>query len=292
MKKNETFLAYLFILPAALVIIVFHIFPTVYSWYVSLFNWDLISPAGEFVGLGNYKKLFADADFWKALLNTLYFALGTIPLSIACSFAVAYGLSRRIRGLSFFRTVYFLPVVTSVNAVAMIWLWIYHPDAGILNWFLGFFGVAPHKWLLDPDWAMPAVILMSVWKSLGYNIIIFLVAILSIPREYYEAAGIDGASGFSLFRHITLPLVMPAIFFVSLVSLIGSFQTFTQIYMLTPDGGPLKSTMVIVYYLYQNAFVFFKAGYASAISFVIFVIIFTLTLLQNKYWGEKIDYEN
>jgi len=292
MKKNETILAYAFIFPAALVIIVFHIFPTLYSWYISLFDWDLISKTKEFVGLANYSKLFSDPDFLKSLLNTVYFAAGTIPLSIVIAFTVAYGLSRKIKGLSFFRTVYFLPVVTSVNAVAMIWLWIYHPDAGILNWFLGLFGVSPHKWLLDPVLAMPAVILMSIWKSLGYNIIIFLVGILSIPGEYYEAAQIDGASGFQIFRHITLPLVMPAIFFVSLVSLIGSFQTFTQIYMLTPEGGPLKSTMVIVYYLYQNAFVFFKVGYASAISFIIFLIIFTLTLLQNRFWGEKIDYEN
>lgn len=292
MKKNETFLAYLFILPAAIIIILFHIFPTVYSWYISLFDWDLISKTKEFVGTGNYIKLMSDPDFWKALLNTVYFAAGTIPLSIVLSFAVAYGLSRKIKGLSFFRTVYFLPVITSVNAVAMIWLYIYHPDAGILNWFLGLFGVSPQKWLLDPVLAMPAVILMSVWKSLGYNIIIFLVGILSIPSEYYEAAEIDGASGPKIFKHITLPLVMPAIFFVSLVSLIGSFQTFTQIYMLTPEGGPLKATTVIVYYLYQNAFVFFKMGYASAISFVIFVIIFTLTMLQNKYWGEKVNYEN
>ncbi len=292
MKKNENILAYAFIFPAALVIIVFHIFPTLYSWYISLFDWDLISKTKEFVGLANYSKLFSDPDFLKSLLNTVYFAAGTIPLSIVIAFTVAYGLSRKIKGLSFFRTVYFLPVVTSVNAVAMIWLWIYHPDAGILNWFLGLFGVSPHKWLLDPVLAMPAVILMSIWKSLGYNIIIFLVGILSIPGEYYEAAQIDGASGFQIFRHITLPLVMPAIFFVSLVSLIGSFQTFTQIYMLTPEGGPLKSTMVIVYYLYQNAFVFFKVGYASAISFIIFLIIFTLTLLQNRFWGEKIDYEN
>ena len=136
------------------------------------------------------------------------------------------------------------------------------------------------------------VIIMSIWKSLGYNIIIFLIAIMSIPKEYYEAAEIDGANAWQTFYGVTLPLVMPSVFFVSLVSVISAFQTFTQIYMLTPDGGPLKSTTVIVYYLYQNAFVFFKAGYASAISFIIFAVIFTLTLLQNRYWGERIHYEN
>ena len=292
MKKHETRTAYLFILPAAIVIFAFHLFPTIYSWYISLFNWDMISKNREFVGLDNYTKLFFDADFWKAMLNTLYFAAGTIPLGITLSFTIAYGLSRKIRGLAFFRTVYFLPVVTSVNAVAMIWLWIYHPDAGILNWLFGLFGIPPQKWLLDPLLAMPAVIIMSIWKSLGYNIIIFLIAIMSIPKEYYEAAEIDGANAWQTFYGVTLPLVMPSVFFVSLVSVISAFQTFTQIYMLTPDGGPLKSTTVIVYYLYQNAFVFFKAGYASAISFIIFAVIFTLTLLQNRYWGERIHYEN
>src|SRR3989339_350195 len=253
MKKNDNFIAYVFLLPSIIIISVFHIFPTVYSWYISLFNWDLISKHKEFVGLANYNKLLMDADFWKSLFNTVYFAVGTIPAGIILAFLIAYGLSKKIKGLSILRTIYFLPVVTSINAVGMIWLWIYHPDAGILNWFLGLFGVSAQKWLLDPVLAMPAIMLMSIWKSLGYNIIIFLV---------------------------------------TLVSLIGSFQTFTQVYMLTPDGGPLKSTMVLVYYLYQNAFVFFKIGYASAISFVIFLVIFTLTILQNKYWGEKIHYEN
>jgi len=285
-------MAYVFLFPALIIIAVFHIFPTLYSWYISFFDWDLISKHKEFVGFANYGKLLVDADFWKALFNTVFFAVGTIPAGIILAFLIAYGLSKQVKGLAIFRTVYFLPVVTSFNAVGMIWLWIYHPDAGILNWLLGLFGVSAQKWLLDPVLAMPAVMLMSIWKSLGYNIIIFLIGILSIPREYYEAAEIDGASGLAVFRYVTVPLVMPSVFFVTLVSLIGSFQTFTQVYMLTPEGGPLKSTMVLVYYLYQNAFVFFKIGYASAISFVIFVIIFTLTILQNKYWGEKIHYEN
>ncbi|MCX5776164.1 MAG: sugar ABC transporter permease [Candidatus Firestonebacteria bacterium] len=292
MKKNDNFTAYLFLLPSIIVIAGFHIIPTVYSWYISMFNWDLISKHKEFVGFANYGKLAVDLDFWKSLFNTVYFALGTIPAGIILAFLIAYGLSKKIKGLNIFRTIYFLPVVTSINAVGMIWLWIYHPDAGILNWLLGLFGVSAQRWLLDPVFALPAVMLMSIWKSLGYNVIIFLVGILSIPREYYEAAEIDGASGFAVFRNVTLPLVMPSVFFVTLISLIGSFQTFTQVYMLTPEGGPLKSTTVLVYYLYKNAFVFFKIGYASAVSFVIFVIIFALTLLQNKYWGERIHYEN
>lgn len=290
MKKKEQLLAYLFILPAASIILVFQLFPTIYSWYISMFEWDLIAEVKKFVGIGNYISLFSDKEFWQSLLNTFYFAAGTIPASIILSLIVAFCLNSKIRGMSFYRTIYFLPVITSINAVAMVWLWIYHPDVGLLNYFLGIFGISAQRWLLDPFWAMPAVILMSIWKNLGYNIIIFLVGLQSVPREYYESAEIDGAGDFVIFKYITLPLLMPTIFFITLISLINSFHTFTQVFMLTPDGGPLKSTSVIVFYLYQNAFVLFKMGYASAVSFVVFIIVFILTLVQNKFWGEKIHY--
>jgi multiple sugar transport system permease protein len=290
MKKKEEIMAYIFLLPAGVIILVFHIFPTFYSWYMSLFNWDIILNVKKFIGLKNYFYLFSDAEFWKSLFNTFYFAIGTIPTSIVISLIIAICLNSKIRGLSFYRTIYFLPVITSMNAVAMVWLYIYHPDVGILNYLLSIFNISPQKWLLDPVWAMPAVILMSIWKNLGYNIIIFLVGLQSIPKEYYEAAEIDGASGIKIFRYITLPLIMPVVFFIALVSLINSFHTFTQVYMLTKDGGPLKSTSVIVYYLYENAFVFQKMGYACAISVVVFIIIFSLTLIQHKLWGEKIHY--
>lgn len=289
MRKKEQILAYLFLLPAGVIILIFHIFPTFYAWYLSLFDWDGFS-AKKFIGILNYAYLLLDKEFWHSLFNTIYFALGTIPASITLSFIIAVCLNSKIRGLSFYRTVYFLPVVTSINAIAMVWLWIYNPEYGLLNYFLGIFSIHPGSWLANPVLAMPAVIIMSIWKNLGYNIIIFLVGLQSIPREYYEGAEIDGANDFQLVRYITLPLLMPTVFFITLVSLINSFHTFTQVLMLTPDGGPLKATSVIIFFLYENAFMFSKMGYASAISVVVFIIIFILTLIQNKFWGEKIHY--
>lgn len=291
MKKNEILLPILFLLPAASILLVFQIFPAIYSLYISFFEWDMIS-SPVFAGLANYITLSHDSDFWKSLLNTFYFAVGTVPTSIVISFLIAYALNRKMRGLAFFRTAYFLPVVTPMSAVTLVWLWIYQPDVGILNVSLECLGISPQKWLLDPSWAMPAVILMSIWKGLGFNVIIFLVGLQNIPRSYFEAAEIDGASWTQVFTNISVPLMTPTIFFVMIVSLIGSFQTFTQVYMLTPDGGPLKSTSVIVFYLYQNAFSYFKAGYASAIAVVVFVVIFILTLIQNKYIGQKVNYDH
>ncbi|MEI7905000.1 MAG: sugar ABC transporter permease, partial [Candidatus Firestonebacteria bacterium] len=174
MKKRDALTAWGFILPAFLVILVFHLIPTVYAWFISLYNWDNLSPK-TFIGLANYSELLKDGDFWRSLFNTAYFALGTIPASIIISIIIALCLNQNIRGLSFYRTVYFLPVITSMNAIAMVWLWIYQPEMGLLNYLLGLFGIASRNWLLDPVWAMPAVILMSIWKNLGYNVLILLV---------------------------------------------------------------------------------------------------------------------
>ena len=290
-RPAETRTAVFFLLPAFAVIFLFHVIPAFYAWYISFFKFDNLSPM-IFTGLSNYARLLKDEMFWKSLFNTFYFAAGTIPLSIIISVFIAVLLNQKIRGLSFFRTAYFLPVITSMNAVAMVWLWIFQPDIGLLNYILGFFGVSRINWLMDPVWAMPAVIMVSVWKNIGYNIIIFLVGLQTIPGEYYEAAQLDGAGDMQTFKHVTWPLLMPTVFFVTLISLINSFHTFTQIYMLTPDGGPLKSTSVIVFYLYENAFKNFDMGYASAISFVVFLITFVLTVLQNRFWGSKIHYGN
>ncbi len=290
-RPAETRTAVFFLLPAFAVISLFHVIPAFYAWYISFFKFDNLSPM-IFTGFANYSRLLKDGMFWKSLFNTFYFAAGTIPLSIIISVFIAVLLNQKIRGLSFFRTAYFLPVITSMNAVAMVWLWIFQPDIGLLNYLLGFFGVSRINWLMDPVWAMPAVIMVSVWKNIGYNIIIFLVGLQSIPGEYYEAAQLDGAGEAQTFRNVTWPLLMPTVFFVTLISLINSFHTFTQIYMLTPDGGPLKSTSVIVFYLYENAFKNFDMGYASAISFVVFLITFVLTVLQNRFWGSKIHYGN
>ena len=228
--------------------------------------------------------------FWKSIWNTIYYAALSIPLTIFLSMGIAILLNNPIRGLGFYRTAYFIPVVTSINAVAIVWNFIYHPEIGLLNKVIGWFGISPVAWLQDPNWAMPAIILMSVWKGLGNNIIIFLTGLQNIPKHLYEAARIDGANRWQQFVHITWPMLSPTTFFIFTMSVIGSFQVFSQVYMMTPRGGPLKSTMVVVYYLYRKAFDQFEFGYALAMAFVLFLIIFACTLFNKLYIEKKVHY--
>jgi len=206
------------------------------------------------------------------------------------SLIIAMLLNNPISAIGIYRTVYFIPVITSINAVAIVWNFIYHPDFGLLNKILDIFSIDPRAWLQDPTWAMPAIIFMSVWKGLGHNVIIFLAGLQNIPRHLYEAARIDGANRWQQFRHITWPLLSPTTFFIFTISVIGSFQVFSQVYMMTPRGGPLKSTMVVVYYLYRKAFEQFEFGYALAAAFVLFVIIFGCTLFNKLYLEKKVHY--
>jgi multiple sugar transport system permease protein len=250
----------------------------------------MIDPTKKFVGILNYAFLLLDSEFLRALLNTVYFTIVVVPASIIISLFFAVLLNNKIRGLSFYRLSFFLPMVTSINAIAMVWIWMYHPENGIINFVIAKLGFEPKKWLLSPNLAMPSVMIMSIWKNLGYNIIILLAGLTSIPKEYYDAGAIDGAGAFRSFYNITMPLLMPIIFFLSIVSMIYSFETFTQVFMLTPDGGPLGSTSTVVFYLYRNAFVFFKMGYASSIAVVLFFITFMFALIQHKVIGKKIHY--
>ncbi len=287
-KKND-WGAYLYLLPVIVILFVFHVFPIFMALGVSFYEWDLIGKP-EFVGAGNYTRLFDDPMFWKSIWNTIYYAAVSIPLTIFLSMGIAILLNNPIKGLGFYRTAYFIPVVTSINAVAIVWNFIYHPDFGLLNKILGLFGISPIAWLQDPNWAMPAIILMSVWKGLGNNIIIFLTGLQNIPKHLYEAARIDGANRWQQFRHITWPMLSPTTFFIFTMSVIGSFQVFSQVYMMTPRGGPLKSTMVVVYYLYRKAFDQFEFGYALAMAFVLFLIIFACTLFNKLYVEKKVHY--
>jgi len=288
---EESLTAYLYLLPATVILITFHFAPVFYAFYVSLLDWNYISPNPTFVGLGNYAALLKDADFLTSLLNTVYYVVGTVPTSMAVALFVAVLLNQKIRGLAWYRTAYFLPVITAANAVAIVWFWIYHPDySGLLNGLLDKVGLPIQSWLLDPKWAMPCIIAMSIWKGLGYNVVIFLAGLQNISAEYYEAAQIDGARGWQIFRHITWPLLSPTTFFVLIISVIGSFQVFSQVYVMT-RGGPLKSTLVVVYYLYKIGFEDFRMGYASSMAYALFVVIFVLTLLQRKYIGSRVHYQ-
>jgi multiple sugar transport system permease protein len=278
--------AYFFLAPALMPIFVFFFVPALAAFVLSFTDFDIYSLSDyrfiRFAGLKNYLQLFNDPLFWQAMRNTFYYVLVGGPFSIAVSLGTALLInSKLMRFQSFFRTVYFVPVVTTLVAVAVVWRFLYHPRFGLLNYGLSFFGIAPIDWLGDPLWAMPAVILMSTWKGFGYNMIIFVAGLQSIPTEMYEAARMDGASAWQQFKNITLPMLAPTTVFVSIVAMINNFQLFTEPYVMT-QGGPLNSTLSIVLLMYQQGFRWWNLGYSAAIAFVLFGVILLGSLLQSK----------
>lgn len=280
---------YLFLLPSVIAFLTFIAFPVAASLYLTFTKWDLLTPP-QFIGLKNYQFMFTgDPLFLQVVLNTLYYSFAAVPLSITCSLGLAVALNQRLKGVVFYRTLYFIPVVSSIVAVAIVWRWMYDADWGILNWLLSFLRIPPQNWLFDPYLAMPAVILMSVWKSLGYNMVLFLAGLQGIPDVYYEAAKIDGATSWRLFRHITLPLLSPVMLFVTVISVIGSFQVFGAIYIMT-KGGPLNATNVLVYHLYFQGFQELRMGYAAALAWVLFAFLFIMTLIQLRLSKEWVHY--
>lgn len=278
LRLRDAFWGYLFIAPSMLGVLMFTLFPVLAALGISFSEWNLITPP-RFVGLEGYRALLSDPVFGKVLLNTLYYTAGSVPLNLILALALALALNQKIRGIAVYRTAYFMPVVSSMVAVGLIWAWLYDTDYGLINALLAKLGLPPVAWLTSTEWAMPAVILTSVWKSLGFNMVIFLAALQDVPEGLYEAARIDGAGAWRLFRHITLPLISPAVFFVVVMGIIGSFQAFDQVYVMT-EGGPARATTVIVYYIWQNAFKFFKMGYASAMAYVLFLVVLLATLAQ------------
>ena len=283
-RLRNAFWGYLFIAPSMLGILAFTLFPVLAALGISFSEWNLITPP-VFVGLDGYRALLSDPLFGKVLLNTLYYTAGSVPLNLVLSLALAVALNQRIRGLALYRTAYFMPVVSSMVAVGLIWAWLYDTDYGLVNALLVRLHLPAIAWLTSTEWAMPAIILTSVWKSLGFNMIIFLAALQDVPEALYEAARIDGASAWRLFRYITVPLISPATFFVLVMGIIGSFQAFDQVYIMT-NGGPARATTVIVYYIWQNAFKFFKMGYASAMAWILFLIVLAATalLFRSSSW--------
>ena len=274
--------AHAFVLPALSVIGVFFFVPVAASVFLSLTDFDIYAVASRanlrFVWFKNYVGLLHDPLFWTALKNTVYFVAVGGPLSVAVSLAAALLLTAElVRGKSFFRTVFFLPVVTTLVAVAVVWRYVYHPRFGLLNAGLSWLGSGPIDWLGDPRFAMLAIILMAVWKNFGFNMIIFIAGLQNAPRGLYEAAAIDGAGRWRQFRHITLPLLAPTFLFVSVTTMIGYFQLFAEPYVMT-GGGPAHSTLSIVLLMYEQGFRWWNMGYAAAVAFVLFAIILSLTL--------------
>ncbi|MDI7247485.1 MAG: sugar ABC transporter permease [Bacillota bacterium] len=288
LQRAQTRRAYLFLLPNIAGFFVFILGPAVASLLLAFTNWDLLTPI-QFVGLANFKEMAGDRDFRQALWNTVYYTAASVPLSIAFSLMLALVLNKVVRGISFLRAAYFIPVISSTVAVAIVWMWIYEPEGGILNRLLSLIGIEGPQWLTDPSWAMPAVILMSVWKNLGYNMVIFLAGLQGIPSHLYEAARIDGANQWSQFWYITVPLLSNTTFFVVIMSVISSFQVFDQAYVMT-KGGPAGATMTVVYYLYQNGFQFFRMGYAAAIAWFLFVIVFAISVIEWRAGGRYVHY--
>lgn len=265
------------------------VFPLLYIIYLSFFEWNMVDPVKTFIGFGNYSRLIEDNDFIRSVYQTLYFTVGKSILSIVAALLIALLLNQKIRGIIVIRGFFYSPVVVSMIAAAMIWGYLFDPQVGPITQMFQAVGLTAPQWLDDPKWAMNSIIIMSVWKNMGYYAVIYLAALQGISQDYYEAASIDGATGVKQFFHVTWPLLMPATMLVVIMTVIHAFQVFAQVYVMTA-GGPLGSTNVIVYYLYEVAFQHFEMGYASAIGFVLFLIMFIVTLAQFKLMDKKMDF--
>jgi multiple sugar transport system permease protein len=280
----------LFLAPTILGLAVLSAGPIVASFGISLTDWDLLSPA-EFVGLDNFASLLADDRFLLALRNTVFFTATSVPLGLILGLGLALALDQPIRGIAIIRTAYFLPVVTSTTAIALVWLWIYSPQGGLLNAVLGTFGIPPQRWVSDTFWSMPSIVIMSVWQGLGTTVIIFLAGLQGIPQEFYDAAAVDGAGRWARFRHVTVPLLTPTIFFTGILAFIGAFQVFDQVYVLARPGEPTKTTITLVYFIYEAGFDHFKMGLAAAASWILFLIVAVLTILYFRSQRRWVHYQ-
>ncbi|MNH78199.1 Lactose transport system permease protein LacF [compost metagenome] len=286
--RKERIYGYLFILPPVLGLLIFTLFPVIYSFYGSLTDWDGLGQM-SFVGLSNFKDLFSDDLFYKAAFNTIYLMIG-IPIGLFLALLLALGLNRRIPGTTAFRVIYYVPVISSLAAISILWNWAYNGDYGLVNQFLELLGIKGPNWLANKYTVKPAIIIMTVWKGLGYTMLLYLAALQSIPRTYYEAAELDGATGFKSFRHITWPMVKPVTFFIVVTSIIGGSQIFTEINIMTSTGGTEYSSASVVFYIWQKAFGNLQMGYASAMAVVLGLFIFVITLIQFKM-NEKSSYD-
>lgn len=312
---RETLTAYAFLLPAGLIIFSFHLLPVFYAFYISVHRWILIQ--GNFLGAANFTRVFRDANFWKSLQVTVFYVLGTVPITIVLSLLVAYLLFQKVRGLSVYRTLFFLPYIVSSVAAGAVWAWIFNPRFGPVNMFLDAIGIGGQKWMLEPSgvfelmaryfgvslpgWAggpslaLVAIMVFAIWQVMGFDIVIFLAGLGGIPNELYEAAKIDGANGRQLFRYITIPMLSPTTFFLLLVSIIGSFQAFNHIYVMTTSaagqlGGPLGTTATLTIYMFRQFWDNQNLGYGSALAFVLFGIILLLTVIQNRVLEQHVYY--
>lgn len=278
-KAKDVLIGWLTVVPALSTQIMFIYIPLIWAFYISFFRWNMIRPK-RFVGWENYEKMLTNPDFWHSLWVTVVYVLGTVPVAIVIGLMLALLMNMDwLKGKGIFRTGFYIPVITAMAAAAVIWTWLFQADYGLINWFLSLFGIKDIGWLNDPDYALAALIIVGIWKRIGYNMVLFLAGLQVIPKTLYEAADIDGASTWAKFKNITWPLLTPTTLFVTVLQIIASFRVFVSVDVMT-KGGPLDSTRVITYYLYQSAFENMKFGYASAIAVFMFVLLMTLTLIQ------------
>ena len=275
--------------PSFVVFAVFVFFPLVYTFYLSGTTWNLVSPHKTLIGLGNYQKLLRTRLFWQVLSNTTVFSVAVVCVCLALGLGLALLLNRRMAGRGVYRAVIFSPYVATPAAIAMVWLWIFNPQYGLVNEVLRIIGVRGPDWLLSTQWALPALIIMTIWRFAGYDMVIFLGGLQNIPVELREAARMDGATAWVEFWRITFPLLSPTTFFIVTTTAISMFQVFDTVAVMTA-GGPVDATNVVVYYLYEHAFRFFEAGYASAVAVVLFAIVLTLTAIQFRLSGRWVHY--
>jgi multiple sugar transport system permease protein len=312
-KHKAVLTGFAYLAPAIIILLAFRIIPILFSVRISLYDWGMAGARG-FVGLANYLNVLKDPIFWKSLLNTFWYVIFTVPFMICFSLLIAILLNQKIKGLGFYRTLYYLPVVTSIVAVSIVWKWLFNPERGLLNYLLSLIHISPIRWLEDPQGifslifeplginlpsglhgpsiALCSLIVMSIWKGLGYNIVIFLAGLQNIPTQYYEAAKIDGAGKFRIFRNVTWPLLSPTTFYILIMSTIAAFEAFAQVWIMTgpPPGGPLGTTKVVMYYFYEQSFELWRMGYGASIAFFAFLIILALTILQRKVLEKRVHY--
>ncbi len=288
--------SYLFIAPAVILFFVFVLAPVVVSFFLSFTKFTAFAPP-EWVGLANYRNIFFnDPRFWKALCNTSIYAIGVVPLGIVVSLLSAVAIDQKIRFKSLYKTMFFIPVVTSVIAYSVVWKWLFAGEKyGLINHFLIKLGMQPINWMMDPSFVLPAVMIVAIWGGIGFNMFILLAGLQTIPSSFYEAAEVDGAGAWYKFWHITLPLLKPTLLFVVIMSTINSFQVFDQVFIMTAGtsenvGGVLDSGLTLVSYLYDTGFTTFNMGYASAIAYILFGIILTITLINMKLIKSKVEY--
>ncbi len=289
-KSKEALTAWLFILPSLIGFLIFTAGPVVAAGVISLLNWNLFS-SPTWAGLKNFARLGPDPTFWSALGNTAYFTFVSVPVTIVVSLALALLLNQGLRRIAVFRSLLLLPYATITVAVAFVWIWLYIPHDGLVNSVLGLVGIDGPQWLISDNWAMPALIAMSVWKSFGFGMVVFLAGLQAIPQQLYEAAKVDGSNAVQTFRNVTLPMLSPALFFVVVTSIIGSFQVFDQALIMT-NGGPGSRTTTLVMYIYRTGFENYDQGYAAAQSLVLFGFIVVITAAQFLLQRRLVHYDN